>query len=574
MVMTPQQLVAAVRSKDPMGGLCESKQITKEGCDWLKQSLDPFHDLQLDSLRGYPDVSTEPTVVIKINQAIQIAAPAGLTANTNWDCHIALSPIDWAAPPCPIRDSGHNPNVSGYNLACSSYPVGGLASGTGTRIAPAGLIENFGGNRRTTPRLGAVTARLDGLLINSVPSTQGINQTFTPGHCTNDVPGYAFNNIVLDEFFDFEDTDLGSYRLIYSGFEVVNTTAVIAQQGAVTVYEYGNSFDVSTSVSTGKTITSTSTSGPSTSTSTSPQLESKTMRTFRCPPNNLSEAKIMPGARSWAAKDGSYNVAKFCDANPFQAPNGKNYLIQQNKLTDSPLGGYLLDASDNTTASVGSFASPGLVEYMDQSANIIAGPNYVTPGSSMVVSQEIKAAAPAVHFSQMNTTGAYFTGLSPTTTLFITWRVGIERMPSANNPTFLSLAQPSAVYDPNALVLYNLIAANLPPGCPVGWNDMGKWFNMIADVAKTVIPGAFPLVSVAQMILNGMGASSQARALPSVVNGMREVANIARAGFGNKGQSKYLAAQKIQAAVRNKKGKQSIPNFGKMNAKPQTPRRR
>lgn len=571
--MTPQQLVAAVRSKDPMHGLCESKQITKEGCDWLKQALDPFHDTQLDSLRGYPDVSTEPTVIIKVNQAIQIAAPAGLAANTNWDCHIVLSPIDWALPPAALKDGAYATTL-GYNLACSSYPLGGLASSTTTRVAPAGLTENFGGNRAARALPGATTGRLDGLVINSVPSTPGANQTFTPGHCSSGVNGYALNNIVLDDFFDFEDTDLGAYRIIYSGFEVVNTTAEIAKQGAVTVYEFGNSFDVSSTFSTA--IIQKSQGGSQASYTTSPDIQSKTTRAFRCPPNNLAEAKIMPGARSWAAKDGAYNVAKFCDVNPFQAPNGKNYLIQQNKKTATTTEGYLLDATDVNICSVGSFASPGLAGYVDVSnpATVLSGPSYTTPGSADVAVFPLCSAAPAVHFSQMSTSGAYFTGLSPTTTLFVTWRVGIERMPSANNPTFLSLAQPSAVYDPNALVLYNLIAANLPPGCPVGWNDMGKWFSMIAEVAKQMIPGAFPLVSAAQMILNGMGATSQARALPSVVKGMKEVANIARAGFGSNGQSRHLAAKKIQAAVQRNKGKTSVPNFGRMNAKPPTPRRR
>jgi len=93
-----------VRAKDPMTELCKNRLITSEACDWVKSALDPFHDLQLDSLRGYPDVSTEPTVVVKVRQAATITAPAGLIPGEPWDCHIALSPIDFSpALASPVR---------------------------------------------------------------------------------------------------------------------------------------------------------------------------------------------------------------------------------------------------------------------------------------------------------------------------------------------------------------------------------------------------------------------------------------------------------------------------------------
>jgi hypothetical protein len=105
----------------------------------------------------------------------------------------------------------------------------------------------------------------------------------------------------------------------------------------------------------------------------------------------------------------------------------------------------------------------------------------------------------------MNTTGAYFTGLSYDTTLFITWRIGIERLPAANKPTFLALAQPSAAFDPNALVLYNLICAELPPGVPQNYNDFGRWFQMVSSAARKAIPFAYPIFPAMQAILTALG---------------------------------------------------------------------
>jgi hypothetical protein len=537
-IMTPQQLVTAVRGKDPMRGLCASRQITDEGCDWLKFALDPFHDLQLDNLKGYPDVNTEPTVIVKIRQAAEISAPAGLDSlpgNPNWDCHIALSPIDWAKPNGNVFQNGATP-IPGYNCAGKILPQGS----DGPNPLPAGYIGSIGGASGV-----AVTGRLDGLVINSVPAglPDGGDMTFTPEHCPNTAGGgYAMQNIVLDNYLDFDETDLGVYRIVYSGFEVVNTTAQIYKQGAVTVYEYGHSFE--TSQIAGATDNTSATPGP--------RNDSFAANTFRCPPNTVAEAKIMPGAHTWPAQDGCYCTGKFLGDNPFQAATMRNYVIQQNMEKAGRASGYLPTTSSN---DVGSFVSPGLVG--DTNINVSGPPvgNY----------RSAYNAAPATHFSRMSTAGAYFTGLSPQTTLFVTWRVGLERLPAANKPTFLALAQPSATFDPNALLLYNLIANHLPPGCPQGWNDLGKWFSTIANVAKNVIPGAFPLVSTAQMILHGLGAVKQAQALPAVVQGARDVANMVQSNSIAGRQRRQRAAQAIQAAQRRRNGaapKQAVQNFG------------
>jgi hypothetical protein len=537
--MTPQQLVAAVRSKDPMYGLCASRQITDEGCDWLKYALDPFHDLQLDNLKGYPDVNTEPTVIVKVRQAIELSAPAGLEQGANWDCHIALSPIDWAKPNGKLVE--HGSNKEGYNAMAEVYPQG---NGGGQ---PAGFIQHIGdvggpGNGRS------VTGRLDGLVINSVPAgaADGGDMTFTPGHMPATADGgYATENIVLDKYLDFDSTDLGVYRLVYSGFEVVNTTAQIYKQGAVTVYEYGHSYE------NAQVTVPWDHLGPVGEVRNT--FNSLATNQFRSPPNTIAEAKIMPGAHTWPAQDGCYCTAKFHGENPFQSATNRNYIIQQNNPTAGSNSGYGLTQTDHT---VGSFVSPGFLSNVN---GVIHG----HPNTNDFGGDPGATVSPATHLSRMSTAGAYFTGLSPQTTLFVTWRVGLERLPAANKPTFLALAQPSATYDPNALLLYNLIANHLPPGCPQGWNDLGKWFNTIATVAKRVIPGAFPLVSTAQMILNGLGAVNQAKALPDAVRGAQQVYQLV------KGNGKRTAAARvIQAAARaktgngNGRGKQAVQNFG------------
>jgi hypothetical protein len=365
---------------------------------------------------------------------------------------------------------------------------------------------------------------MDGLLINSVPSdaTLGANLTYTPGHCPAAAGGgYQLQQINLDNYLDFDQTDLGVYRILYSGFEVVNTTAQIQKQGAVTVYEYGNSYEMGASLPM-----------------FSPQgalifPPSQPTTFFRCPPNSVAEAKIMPGSHSWAAQDGCYNTAKFQSDNKFQAMTRRPWAIAQNNRTNTANSGYLQFAPGGDNL-LGSFVSDTSLYSLD----------------TTTVGSEYKAGAYGgpMHFSQMNTSGAYFTGLSEATTLFVTWRVGIERLPAANKPSFLALSQPSATYDPNALVLYNMVANVLPPGCPQGYNDMGKWFRWISDAAQKSIPAVYPVVRTAAMLANSMGRPIIGAGLTGLAQVMRPVAE-------------KQAAVRLQQAVRNKQGgaKSSVP---------------
>lgn len=507
-----------VRSKDPMTELCKNRLITPEACDWVKSALDPFHDLQLESLRGYPDVSTEPTVVVKIRQAVAVAAPAGLTAGQSWDCHICTSPIDFM----PTADT----TVRSANVT----PFGPGKSNTGpVATSAAGLVRSNG---------FPGTGRMDGLIINSVPSdsVNGRNLTFTPEHCPEGAgSGYQLQQLNLDQYLDFDETDLGVYRIIYSGFEVVNTTAQIYKQGAVTVYEYGNSYEMGASVPAQHVPLSTGDEMEPVIASSQPTTY------FRCPPNTLAEAKIMPGSHSWAAQDGCYNTAKFQSTNPFQAMTRRPWIVCQNNVESASESGYGPSGGAASKYNNGSFISDRSLGRTD---------------ARSLGSGELGQLAGPVHFSQMNTTGAYFTGLSEQTTLFVTWRVGIERLPAANKPSFLALSQPSACYDPNALVLYNLVANVLPPGCPQGYNDAGKWFRWISEAAQKSIPTVYPIVRTAAMLASAMGRPIIGGALTGLSQAMRPVAEA-------------QAATRLQNAARKKqqsnkpKGKAAVANWSR-----------
>lgn len=499
-----QKLRDIVRSKEPMDDLCKQRLITPEACDWVKSALDPFHDMQLEHLRGYPDVATEPSVVVKIRQAAAVSKPPGLGDGDTWDCHIVLSPIDFS----PCEESA----VKAARVFAFGEPQ---RPTTGSNQPVAGVIT-ASGNR---------CARMDGLLINSVKSggTDGANMTYTPGHCPAVAAGgYELQQINLDDYLDFEPTDLGVYRIIYSGFEVVNTTAQIYKQGAVTVYEYGNSYETAGSMPL---------LAPS-GTWDRPITQPTTY--FRCPPNTLAEAKIMPGSHTWAAQDGCYNTAKFQSDNKFQSMARRPWAICQNNPTGPVNSGYF-------DGDIGAFISDSPLGIHDNSTSGAS-----TPGQSPA-----DYGGP-MHFSMMNTTGAYFTGLSSQTTLFVTWRVGIERLPAANKPAFLALAQPSATFDPNALVLYNMVANVLPPGCPQGYNDMGKWYNWISTAVQKSVPTVYPIVRTAAMLASTMGRPIIGAGLNSLAAAMKPAAE-------------KQAATRLQRAARNKqsRNKPAVQNWAR-----------
>lgn len=489
MATEAHRLAEIVRSKDPLDKLCKERLITHEGCDWLKSALDPFHDFQLERLQGYPDISTEPTVVVQVKQAKTISAPPGIVDGETWDCHFALSPVDYCQPASGVESTIR-----------------------GVRVEP-GLSDHSGNVSYVDPSLpDPICNRMDGLLISSAPSDgpPGANMTFTPGHClASGNTRHQLQGIHLDDFVDYDATDLGVYRIIYSGFEVVNTTAQISKQGSVTVYEYGNSYEVATKHEGSQLIAAPNTY-------------------FRCPPNTLAEAKIMPGAHTWAAQDGCYNTAKFQTDNPFQSATQRNFTFSQNNTNAPENSGYLLPATGYPVHNYGSFASC----------------NRSTDASMLTAT---------THFSRMNTTGAYFTGLSHSTSLFVTWRVGIERLPSANRPMFLALAQPSAAYDPQALVLYNLVANALPPGCPQGYNDAGKWFSWIASRAKAAIPTVYPIVRTAAMIASSMGRPVIGGALGALATTLKPVAE-------------DMAVRRLQNAARRRGSRQQGGQQGKKPA--------
>lgn len=243
----------------------------------------------------------------------------------------------------------------------------------------------------------------------------------------------------------------GSMRLVAGGFEVTNTTAEIYKQGSVSVYTHGTSMTADTySNAAGDSWPATTYSGFVTSS---------------------TQAFRTPGSVQWEAADGVYVPARFAtNVNPVVTPDCRATLMCVER-----------NGSDSTNYN-----------YLDR------------------LSKVNNRSRSFYHFP-INTSGAYFTGLSNQTTLTVTSRFYVEMVPALSS-NFIDLASPPAEYDPWALELYTRVANSMPPGCRKGDNDAGDWFRNAARKASAFTANALSNPAVSGLI----GMSPLGAALPAL----------------------------------------------------------
>jgi hypothetical protein len=146
---------------------------------WLAAALNPFSDYQ-QTLSGFPDVNTEPSVIHTYTTQMTIAAPASAGAG-NWDCAVYLLPVDTTTGISMGQTIGPTQQYNHASLATNAvtwYPLTAVANTAGADCS-----------------LTSLTAAMTGL-------------------ASRDAVGYVG-------------------RVIAKGFEVTNTTAEIYRQGTV-----------------------------------------------------------------------------------------------------------------------------------------------------------------------------------------------------------------------------------------------------------------------------------------------------------------------------------------------------
>lgn len=235
-------------------------------------------------------------------------------------------------------------------------------------------------------------------------------------------------------------------KLIGGGFEVHNDTAALYKQGSVTVYSSGNSVTEEVAESANGTVSAT--------------YLHQAIRKCRQPPSDKAEAGSMPDSRTFEAAEGVYVPIRLGDDTHYAINKRAVFLTQSSDSTDTTLD------TPQGYATVWSTAASGITQ------------NYQVTHRPL----------------DIETTGAYFSGLSPETTLTLSIKFLVELCPTAANPSMLYMASPTAMYCPRALELYHQTVRSLPPGVPVNFNDKGDWFRMATKVVSEVAPLIAPFL--------------------------------------------------------------------------------
>jgi len=258
--------------------------------------------------------------------------------------------------------------------------------------------------------------------LNIVSSISGAS--LNPFDATITLASGSREGLVMNELFL-----RGKARVIGMGFEIYNTTSDLYKQGSVVVYR--SSVPEKTTAASVNFI------------NTAPFSTSAVF--IDNVPTTQAEAINQPGSRQWDAKEGCYCVAAL-----------------------------------NTLEIRKSCASSILPIFVDRGSDV----NSNLPAAVWAPTTQSSGQSKLLNFLDFDVSGAYFTGLSPQTTLTINWNVYIERFPTASEPDLVVLTKPSPDYCCAALELYKMALGHLPPGVMVKENGLGEWFADIVSDAQ------------------------------------------------------------------------------------------
>jgi len=323
---------------------------------------------------------------------------------------------------------------------------------------------------------------------------------------------------------------VGGWRLIAQGYEVINTTSELNVQGLVTCYRQP--------MENTESAKSTLIYGQATGTNPTPYIFGwlDTVNTAM-PPINIGEAMLLEGTKQWKAKEGCYVVPTLnCD----ELPLGSNATVPISSLSLQD-GAY----GSTTTVLIPAFTGPAAI-------NI--------PLSSPTESLNLIASA-GCNLTSFNHSGAYFTGLSYSTTLTINATFIVEKFPSQQDTALVVLAKPSARYDPKALELYSEIIRMMPVGVPQRMNGLGEWFADAVSAASDFISpvlSAIPFAGtqIAARALQGAGAAAQ-KYLKPVANAGQEAPGKVYSATGSSASqpTSVVVYQSKKAQPKKKKAK-------------------
>jgi len=406
------------KSAQKIAALLGTRQLSDDGYKFIINAIDPFSDEKVCAV-GYPDALSTVTVTYVDTQTLEISAPSGIAANQTWDCNIVFNPITHGT------DLPYLFNAQTYGSTIAGHTGFGPSAG---------------------PRGGSI-----GLQTFAIDTVLSGNPTFLG----SGGPG-VLNGVNVAAY------GTGLARVVSAGFEVLNTTAEIYQQGSVVMYKIPNA------VSHDEINISDPVFGQAPPAGYSGYLPlTKPFDVLNYPPSTTVAAKQLlqfGGATQTKAKDGCYvTCTQNSVLNPLKCATNKNIAWRPNVMT---VDGYNAQGYPQNGSSIIVDRIWGSTLHSDAAQMVMGTCNRIIP------------------FDQ---SGAYFFGLSPQTTLTLNTRVLLEVALDLSDANLISLGRISPSYDPLALELLSRVMHDAPAGVLYSENPFGEWFErMVGDLVEQI----------------------------------------------------------------------------------------
>ncbi len=261
--------------------------------------------------------------------------------------------------------------------------------------------------------------------------------------------------------FNLNQITKGRNRLVGVGFEVVNTTPQLYRGGAVTTWRQGGAEP------NGASAYVYSPSSISLPVAAPLAFDLERYPTF---PLTSSAAALIPDSKTWEAQDGVYIVGSFNTTN-------------NPACNPEPKGAVLEMAFDNEPVWAAGVEADGGPRW----TGIEAGEKWVTAPMFVGEAPDLYPSYfPSSILAPINQTGAYFTGLTPQTTLTITMIAYVETFPTVSSE-LMSMASPSLRENALALQMLSLAFSRLPVAVKAGENPAGEWFARVLEALTPVV---------------------------------------------------------------------------------------
>lgn len=464
------------------------EQLPEDYSNYLKVSLDPFHDASI-RFEGAPTSRNASSVVLCINQERTYNADDfGIDpqVSNQWDAHFVMYPF---LTPKTL--------VGGVELN-SSTGLLTLLDPTGAKYWPTMYPMSVNGVASGSPTYSTST-------YNAAPKVNilGLHNQTLVSYLTGSNTTQNTRN----------GPGRRTLRIVGESFEVVDESPDIYAQGACTVYRYPLDVTPANRLVRFGVPTQVPDDVPPPTHGPLPNgfpyygngNDSLTLSTMintydvKAPPVNTSVAVLIPGSKTWRAKEGCYCVGtQYASEVPFKTLDTTPTIFTGYQ----PSVGSTFDGVD----AIFSFADAWILqEYQGSVSQPVSATN-----RNYYVSTFGDPVADALY--PYNMSGAYFTGLSSQYgTLRLRYRVYVEILTDPCDNTLAPLGSPTLPYDQTLQEFCMRVIAQQEAGVPQTMNPKGeKWRQVLGHISKvmnTLTPAATLLSPELGAAVGAAGAS-------------------------------------------------------------------